>query len=463
MYGTVGRRPPQTVQCPIVSELHVLIVNYWFPPAVGAAAERMVAFAQYLAEHDWRVSVLCAAHGVPPEIPGVDIFPVDDPLKKDAAAFADYDPRIIEPSWKSFARRFVFPDRFVKWKAAATARLEEIQQHLDVPVVLASFPPASAATLGQSVAATLNAPLVLDFRDRWLGPGGYAPDNVKQRAKHEALERECIQAAAGVITVSENMANAVMHEHALPPERVAVVRNGYFPDADERDEESQKQANASIEKNNDGTTSDSSGARPVTAPNTIITIAHVGTVIERNHPDRFLALLQRLQKNTEDLLQGVRFNFVGNLSRDYVASLGLSNLVTTTGLVQREQARRAMRDASALLLLVGDYVGQWGHNAKIFEYVQTGRPILCIEATPASNDGQLLRQFVPDRSFFADFEDPKRLQLAITELRKHALARPHAALELGAGFRAYSRREQTRQLSDFLKAIRDFPPITARV
>jgi|GEM_PF-1481576 len=435
-----------------VSQPHILIVSYWFPPAVGAAAERMVAFAQYLAELDWRVSVLSAEHGTPPVLDGVSIYPVADPLKKDGPAFADYDPRISPPAWKSFARRFIFPDRFVKWRKMAETHLAEECEQIDADIVLASFPPASVATLGVAAARLLNIPLVLDYRDRWLGEGGYAPESPKQRAKHEALERDCVRAASGITTVSENMARAMIAEHGLDQQRVAVVANGYFPEADERDE-----ASADIQNRDEA---DAASAENVTEPTAstpsesrTLTIAHVGTVIARNHPDRFFNLLQRTRETSSDALNNIRFDFVGNLSRDYLASLNLGNTVTTTGLVDRATARTAMRDADALLLLVGDYVGNWGHNAKLFEYVQTGHPILCIETTPESNDGQLLRQFVPDRSFFADFNDPSQLIDAINALQAYLHARPTAALELGAGFRAYSRREQTETLATFMAGL----------
>ena len=400
-----------------VSDKHVLIVSYWFPPAVGAAAERIVAFARYLSELDWRVSVLCARHGASPEIDGVNVIAIDDPLQKDAAAFTDYDPHSKEPAWKSFARRFVFPDRFTKWKSAAEARVREIQPQLDVSVVLASFPPASAATLGVSVASAFDAPLVLDFRDRWLGPGGYAPDNAKLHSRHEALQAQCIKSATGIMTVSENMAHAMIDEHDLARDRVVVIPNGYFPEADERrddghDEDKQPSINCQTTVSEVSTNNNESDRKPST-----ITIAHVGTVIQRNHPDRFFNLLQQLQQESPDALHGVHFNFVGNLSRDYVTSLALDKWVSTTGLVGRAQARAAMRDADALLLLVGDYVGKWGHNAKVFEYVQTGRPILCIEDSAESNDGELLRQFVSDRAFFADFESPERLTTALSNLK----------------------------------------------
>ncbi len=38
----------------------VLLVSYWYPPALGAAAERIHAFANYLPDHGWQTHVLTA-------------------------------------------------------------------------------------------------------------------------------------------------------------------------------------------------------------------------------------------------------------------------------------------------------------------------------------------------------------------------------------------------------------------
>ena len=155
------------------------------------------------------------------------------------------------------------------------------------------------------------------------------------------------------------MADRLAREHRFPRERIAVVPNGYDPHPP---------------------------LRPWQGPLNFdpFCITHVGTIIARNRPELFLQCVMQLARSGK--LDRTRFRFVGNLSRDYLRDEGLENVVETTGLVSRERAREEMESATALLLLVGKYVGTWGNNAKLFEYVQTGRPILCLEETPDSND-----------------------------------------------------------------------------
>ncbi|MCA9255587.1 MAG: hypothetical protein KDA33_08105, partial [Phycisphaerales bacterium] len=97
---------------------NLLLLSYWYPPAVGAAAERMRSFATYLPEHGWRVTVVCADRGggaSDATEESTTIVRVPDPMAKEGPLFADFDPRQHgTPAWKKLLRRFVFPDRFVR-------------------------------------------------------------------------------------------------------------------------------------------------------------------------------------------------------------------------------------------------------------------------------------------------------------------------------------------------------------
>ncbi len=449
------------------SRRRLLIVSYWYPPAVGAAAERVASFARYLPVFGWDVFVVCAGdpaaaadsivphakrieesgdtsdEGGAADQPAPVVLRIGDPRAGAGPVFADYDPRRArDPLWKRLARHVVFPDRFVRWRRRALRRMTAEWGATRFDAVLASFPPASVVELGMAAATQWNAPLVLDVRDLWLGPGGYAPPAARLQRRHAALERAALPHAAAVTTVSEHMARALATAHRLNPDRVVAVPNGYEAVGDG------VSALAQVNADSQRATSDIARAGPEARG---LLIAHVGTVIQRNRPDLFLAALAA--QRTDARLAGVSFEFVGNLSRNYVASLGLSDCVRTTGLVPVEAARRAMREADGLLLLVGAYVGRWGHNAKVFEYVQSGRPILCVEESPGSSDGLLLKRFVGERTFFAMLDDPASIAAAVDAMRAYVANRPEAAMALSAEFRAYSRERLAARLAEVLAEV----------
>ncbi len=73
----------------------ILLVSYWYPPAMGAAAERIHAFAGYLPDHGWLTHILTAERpGIPTttnKAPAT-IHAVRDPHAAKTPVFADYDP-----------------------------------------------------------------------------------------------------------------------------------------------------------------------------------------------------------------------------------------------------------------------------------------------------------------------------------------------------------------------------------
>lgn len=402
----------------------LLIVSYWYPPAIGAAAERVHSFARHLAPLGWNVSVLTSWHATEaPKDARVVVHRALDPAAKSTTPFADYDPRARPSVIKSWLREFIFPDRFRLWQRTAVRMGEAVAR--DVDAILVSFPPASAVLAALALHEATRRPLIIDFRDNWFGPGGYELMRAAARARHEELERRALMHATGLIAVSDAMADALARRHKFPRHRIAVIPNGYDPD------HALQPRDAAV------------SLHP-------LTISHVGTVIARNRPDMFFDSLRNMRATEK--LADVRFRFVGNLSRDYIREIGLADDVESTGLVSRESARREMDSAAALLLLVGNYVGTWGNNAKLFEYVQTGRPILCLEETAGGNDAKLLRRFAAERSFFGLMHDPESIARAIGELRAYLSSSPSSALHLEAEFQQYSRQRLAAALSEAMTA-----------
>jgi len=405
----------------------LLLVSYWYPPAVGAAAERIYSFAKSLPDHGWHTHVLTAEPaGACSETRGVTVHQVPDRFAVKGRIFPDYDPTHKPSRLRAYLREFVFPDRFVTWQRAAFKLGRDYLRREPCHLILASFPPASAVLLALNLHRESGVRLVLDFRDRWIGPGGYGPRRAGARRAHAQLERTAIAAASAIVTVSDAMADAIAHEQAYDRQRIFVIPNGYEP------------------TNPAPTSTDTQSAM-------VLTFAHVGTVIPRNRPDLFFESIAALKGH--ECLRDINFNFVGNLSQAYLDATALSSIIKTTGLLPHNQARREMQNAHVLLLLTGRYVGQWGYNAKVFEYIQTGRPILCLEEEPGSNDRKLLEAFAPDRAFFAPVGRPEAIADEIIKLKQYIDQHPIAAHELDDAFRAYSRPAVCAQLAEHLNAI----------
>jgi len=417
------------------------MVAYWYPPALGAAAERAWAFARCLPRHDWPCIVLTARRSnPPPAAPGVTVHHVPACLSGEDVPFRDYNPGQQPSRFRACVRELLFPDRFVFWQRSALKPGLELIRRQGIDLILASFPPASTVVLALHLSRDAGLPMVLDFRDRWLGPGGYEPVFSRTRRKHAELERTAIAQSAAIVAISDAMADAIAHEHGYDQRRIMVIPNGYEPAVDD--------LGLSPAPSPWALALQPPGPAPSPRP---LTIAHVGTVIPRNRPDLFFRSILKLLSGKR--LGEVVFKFVGNLSHDYLTAAGLTQVVQTTGLVPRMQALREMRAADALFLLTGRYVGTWGYNAKLFEYLRAGRPILCLEESPGSNDRKLLEQLAAERSFFAPLDEPEAIARAVDAVRLYLAAPPPPTAPIDA-FSAYSRPNLVARLAAFLNTIK---------
>jgi len=322
--------------------------------------------------------------------------------------------------------------------------------------ILASFPPASTVELALRLHEATGVPLILDYRDKWIGPGGYQPTRPRMKQRHADLERRALAASAAVIAVSEALIQditrvPVEQGSSLPspasartPIPSAVIYNGFEPIAD----------------------SDKPRLRqPV--PTGRCVIAHVGTVIPRNRPDLFFASVGALagrgqtgrvsDQSPGAPLPHVQFRFVGNLAPEFLRQSNLESAITTTGLVSREAARLEMWNADALLLLTGAYVGHWGYSVKLFEYLQTGRPILCLEEAPGSNDARLLRELAPERCFIGKLGDADSLIEQVNRLCAYLAeavrSSTGSSVPASPGLARFSRANQAAELARFLNTL----------
>lgn len=422
----------------ITQTRRLLLVTYWYPPAVGAAAERMHSFARHLPEHAWDVRVLTAKHGSS-AMTDAQVRAVADPWQRTGGSIADYSP-LERPGWsarlRAVLRELVFPDRFVRWQEAAFHEGLQLIGEWRPDLILASFPPASAIQLAVRLHKATGVPLVVDYRDKWLGPGGYEPRLKRTIQKHVFLQYEGLMASAGVTAVSEALIADLVNDAKYPAEKTAIVYNGFEP--------SPTPARAPQEHGPDD--------KPV--------IAHVGTVIARNQPGLFFQSVNKLMAailegdSNADALRSFRFRFVGNLDRQFLTDTGIDVLFTSTGLVSRESARAEMFNADALLLLTGHYVGKWGYSVKLFEYLQTGRPVVCLEESPGSNDARLLRELIPERCFIGKLGEPASLAEQLLHLREF-LEREKSSDRptLAPGLVRFSRAYQAATLAGFLHRI----------
>jgi glycosyltransferase involved in cell wall biosynthesis len=211
----------------------ILLLTQYYPPELGAAQERLAAYADYLVEAGHTVTVLTA-------------YPSYQMQRRAATACEAEEWRNgvrvrRVPTVRAFGPGFT-PRlaSFLSFMAAATvvgkAMARAPEQRPDV--MLVETPPLFAALAGQAVGRSCGVPVVYHVADLWVDAleafGFLRPGSPPSRGLR-SLERRLYRGAASVITVTEGCRQKIIAAGAAPGD-VVVVPNGvntevYRPDA----------------------------------------------------------------------------------------------------------------------------------------------------------------------------------------------------------------------------------------
>jgi glycosyltransferase involved in cell wall biosynthesis len=347
----------------------LLLVAYYFPPQGGMGSIRALSFARELSGQGWDVTVLAPRSGAFHDDPGLRFdgevvrtgsLELGGIGKRATDADAGDGGRGSAPgsALRQLAHRAVhryvyFPDGQVGWLVPALVAGLRLVRTTRFDAVLSTAWPFTAHLVARRLAGVARVPWVADFRDPWAErmPRGTFKARVAPR-----WERRVVQDAAALTFVSESWARRHSERWDRP---VEVVFNGHDL----------------------ASAPDSSVRRG--------TVAFLGTY----YPG---AQDLRAAWGAIAADPALRLQIIGELTPeldDELRSCGIASGVEATGFVPNAEATR--RIAAADVLLVGgpsDHRTSFGGQipAKVFEYLATDRPIVCI-CDPASDVAALLR------------------------------------------------------------------------
>ena len=367
----------------------VLVLAYYFPPYGGGGVQRTLKLVKYLPRHGFDPIVVTSRPGNYPLL--------------DATLSRDVPPETVVLRARSAPTRFVrwkaegllrrlglpvepaavlgWPDEMVGWLPGAVYQAVRAVHRYRPDAVLSTAWPVTAHVAALAVHRLTKLPWVADFRDPWsLNP--HVQRGLVPLARGGAmLEREVTRRAAAVVVVDKSV-ELLGIEPGDP--RLVVVRNGVDPD-------------------------DLPPAGVVSAPERF-RLSYVGSLYGSRDAAPVLAALRRLVERGSIAQDTFELRLVGDagVSRDRD---GAGIPVTRTGYVDHLEALREMAGASALLFYAPP--GSRGSSGKIYEYLASGRPVLCV----ASSDS-LARRLVEDLGAgpCVDPGDPHGIATAIERL-----------------------------------------------
>lgn len=395
----------------------VLIITYYWPPSGGSGVQRWLKMSKYLPENGWQPVIYTPEEGE---------YPILDPsLEKDVAPEAEIIRRpIIEPytlykkflgikksetvkagfikeegkkpGWKEnlavWIRGNLFiPDARCWWVKPSVRYLKSYLKEHPVEAIISTGPPHSMHLIAMKLKEELGIPWIADFRDPWTEIDYYDDLHLTRWAdrKHHRLEREVLEKADKVVTVAPDGARRLGR---LGNRNVRTIYNGF-----DRDDDAQT---------------------PVSLTDTF-TLTYLGVLSKAQNPEKFWQVLGELVKEDDRFNKNLKINLIGQIDSSVIHSIeeqGLSGYVTLSSYVPHDQVSTVHRSSTLLLLFLmpdSEPRAKGLLTGKLFEYMASGRPILCIG--PEDGDAaHILKETHAGQ--IVNFEDKKKMKEVIKDL-----------------------------------------------
>lgn len=362
----------------------VLIITYYWPPSGGSGVQRWLKMSKYLPENGWQPVIYT------PENPE---SPVEDPsLLHDVSPEAEVIKRkIVEPysiykkllgikeeqkvkvgfinegerkqGWKENLSLWVrgnlfIPDARCWWVKPSVRFLKKYLKEHPVDAIISTGPPHSMHLIALKLHKALNIPWIADFRDPWTEIDYYSQLHLTRRSdrKQHRLEHEVLTQADRVVTVAPDGARRL---EALGARNVKTIYNGFDWNQNDRKEEKRPQ-------------------------NGKFNLTYIGVLSEIQNPENLWEAIAELIEENDTFAQSLQINLIGQIDQSVETALRKAKLeqhavfkpyIPHNQVLQEQQAAELL-----LLLLMPDSTPRAKGllTGKLFEYLSSGRPILCI-------------------------------------------------------------------------------------
>jgi glycosyltransferase involved in cell wall biosynthesis len=395
----------------------VLVLAYLFPPLGGAGVQRTLKFVRYLEPLGWDATVITTRS---------QHYPARDPSllhEVPASTRVIRTPAIPVARWLSLGpyrlrmmRLFAYltwPDGGIGWLPfAVAASLGKARR--ECPDVIYSTSTPQGGHLAALVANRLTGvPWVADFRDEWAADAFRADQPPALSRLAARLERAITRRAKRVVVAAEYF--QLQGLASDDPRRVVIVNGVDEADLPE-------------------------GVAPSSDR---FVLAYVGTLYGIRDPTPALHALSNLIERGQIDGELVDVRLVGSMWLEgFEAPAGIR--IVETGYIEHARAVEEMCSATALLLYVPG--SSLAPSGKLFEYLASGRPILCL-ADQANLASRLVQQW--DAGVVADPHDKAQIEQAILSLweRWQEDGLPDQAEVRRRTLERYSRRANAERLA----------------
>jgi len=424
----------------------LLIITYYWPPAGGPGVQRWVKLSKYLSKLGYQCYVVTVdeQHASYPttdaslqneinasikvtKTKSFEVLKIFSSLfKKEKVPYAgipDKDKMSFVGRLALYVRsNFFIPDARVGWNKYALKACEEIISREKIDVIITTSPPHSTQLIGLILKQKFkNIKWLADLRDPWTDIYYYEKLSHTNTSKQKdlGLEKQILEQADGAITVSTDLKRLFLKKSDKIKENIiSIIPNGF----DEDDFTNTK-----------------------SLPNKEFTIVHTGTINSNYNIQGFIKAINSVQ-----LDQDFKIHFIGNVDAFIKQQLQnqVKKPVSFTPYVAHHDAINFMCNADLLLLAIPDNERNKGIlTGKIFEYLASQKPILCLgpmdgDAASIINDCKVGQVF--------EFMDDAKMASYITEV--YNLWKQNGTTQLqDTIYKKYSRKELAKQFAEIIE------------
>ena len=317
-------------------------------------------------------------------------------LKKEEtvkAGFTQEDKK--SQGWKSrfslWIRGNLFiPDARCWWVKPSVRYLKEYLKDHPVDAIISTGPPHSMHLIGMKLKESMNIPWIADFRDPWTEIDYYNELPLTRWAdrKHHRLEREVLAKADKVVTIGWECSRGLGR---LGNRNVRVVPNGY---------------DWEIETD-----------KPTTPLSQEFTLTHLGVITPTRNASQLWTALKELKEGNTAFGKDLKIKLVGQVDQSVIQSLTTTGLMDNTEIIPyipHDEVQQMQQASQVLLLLINNTPNAKGIlTGKLFEYLTSGRPILCI----GPEDGDAAKVLSETHAGFTiGFDNKEAIKQKILEL-----------------------------------------------
>ena len=346
----------------------VLIITYYWPPAGGPGVQRWLKLSNYLLENNVKPIIYAPSN---PKYPSID-----ESLLEDVNSEIEVIKQpIFEPFGNLFSKirkkgipkkndqsifdkfliylrgNLFIPDSRIFWVNSSVDFLSKYILENNIESIITTGPPHSLHLIGLKLKSILNISWYADFRDPWTKINYHKELKLSLRSKKKHLELESkVLNSCDRIIVTSNKLLKEYNKIAKTP--ISLITNGfdYQKLQLELDEE--------------------------------FSITHIGRLLPERNPKILWNALKELCIINKNFKNNLKINFIGNVSenlRNEMKTNDLENSVVYHNYIKYNDTIPYLIKSQILLLIESDdNESSYAIPAKIFEYINSGRPIIAI-------------------------------------------------------------------------------------